>query len=452
MRSLILLLDRAAPSFCYYASPASAEPRAMSAAVLDDALAWGAARGLALQVLAGAQGVPAAVRERLAGREHICYLPAAAPGLEPDDVPVVDASAPEPVERLTADKHMIAILRVPRDQIAAWPGVWRALAGRVERVVLVLLELERWTEEDLARYRESLEEAALHLGAQYAAGRLIELSALSDRLVLDAPVECGAGVDHLTVDPEGLLYLCPGFALDGLAAVGDLRGEPQVPNAQLLTRERAPICTRCDAYHCRRCVHLNLRATEEINTPPWQICRAAHHDREVARGLLGRLHARGQLRQLAPIPSVSYEEPFEALTGHKMRVVPRPRPTPPTRNYQVFMVPLLGDPAKEESMTKKEPTLTAQTSVGRVTPEERDEIKELFMRKNALNELFLTLSKLDAATLDSNPLYDKVVRDMGQVTLQFQSWWDTKAKVYGWKSKAGGSWNIDFETCEIYLT
>ena len=89
--------------------------------------------------------------------------------------------------------------------------------------------------------------------------------------------------------------------------------------------------------------------------------------------------------------------------------------------------------------------------LGRVTTEERDEIRELFMRRSALSELFLSLAKLDAESLSKSPLYDRVVRDMGRASVDFQEWWDSKAKKYSWEGKAGGSWRIDFESCEIFL-
>ena len=86
---------------------------------------------------------------------------------------------------------------------------------------------------------------------------------------------------------------------------------------------------------------------------------------------------------------------------------------------------------------------------GKVTMEERDEIKALFLRKNALSELFLVLSRLDSGSLD--PLYEKVVKDMGETAQAFHSWWDNKVAQYGWKGIEGGNWRVDFVTCEVYL-
>ena len=83
--------------------------------------------------------------------------------------------------------------------------------------------------------------------------------------------------------------------------------------------------------------------------------------------------------------------------------------------------------------------------VGKVTPEERNEIQALFERKNGLTEL----AKIVSA--DNVELYEKLVKDMGETSTKFQQWWDGKAKYYGWESHPKGNWEINFQTCEITL-
>ena len=83
--------------------------------------------------------------------------------------------------------------------------------------------------------------------------------------------------------------------------------------------------------------------------------------------------------------------------------------------------------------------------VGQVTVEEKNEIQTLFERRNGLNEL----AKI--VTADNTELYEKLVKDMGQTSSKFQSWWDTMAQKYQWESAENGNWEINFETCEIYL-
>lgn len=84
-------------------------------------------------------------------------------------------------------------------------------------------------------------------------------------------------------------------------------------------------------------------------------------------------------------------------------------------------------------------------TVGHVTPEERDEIQLLFERRNGLNEL----AKI--VTVENSDLYEKLVKDLGETGTRFQAWWNRMVSKYQWESTEGGNWEINFETCEIYL-
>lgn len=83
--------------------------------------------------------------------------------------------------------------------------------------------------------------------------------------------------------------------------------------------------------------------------------------------------------------------------------------------------------------------------VGQVTPEERNEIQTLFERRNGLNELAKIL------TVDNTELYEKLVKDLGETGTKFQGWWDRMAEKYKWEAADDGNWEINFDTCEIFL-
>lgn len=83
--------------------------------------------------------------------------------------------------------------------------------------------------------------------------------------------------------------------------------------------------------------------------------------------------------------------------------------------------------------------------VGQVTVNEKNEIQTLFERRNGLNELAKIL------TTDNTELYEMLVKDLGETGAKFQGWWDRMAEKYQWESVEGGNWEIDFDTCEIYL-
>lgn len=89
--------------------------------------------------------------------------------------------------------------------------------------------------------------------------------------------------------------------------------------------------------------------------------------------------------------------------------------------------------------------MTIKEVIGQVTVEEKNEIQALFERRNGLNEL----AKI--VTVDNVELYEKLVKDLGETGTNFQNWWNRMAAKYQWKSMENGNWEINFETCEIFL-
>lgn len=83
--------------------------------------------------------------------------------------------------------------------------------------------------------------------------------------------------------------------------------------------------------------------------------------------------------------------------------------------------------------------------IGQVTTKEKNEIQALFERRNGLNELSQIL------TVENEALYEKLVKDLGETGAKFQDWWNRMGEKYNWESVEGGNWEIDFDTCNIYL-
>lgn len=84
-------------------------------------------------------------------------------------------------------------------------------------------------------------------------------------------------------------------------------------------------------------------------------------------------------------------------------------------------------------------------AVGTVTTEERNEIQQLFERRNGLNELAKIL------TVDNKELYEKLVKDFAETHTRFQDWWYRMGEKYDWERAEDCNWEIDFNTCDIYL-
>ena len=59
--------------------------------------------------------------------------------------------------------------------------------------------------------------------------------------------------------------------------------------------------------------------------------------------------------------------------------------------------------------------MSEKKQIGKVTPEERNEIQTLFERRNGLNELANILK------IDNEELYEKLVKDLGDTGIKFQN-------------------------------
>lgn len=82
--------------------------------------------------------------------------------------------------------------------------------------------------------------------------------------------------------------------------------------------------------------------------------------------------------------------------------------------------------------------------VGKVTEEEKNVILALFERRNGLTELAKVVTK-------SDEIYERLIADMGVTSTKFQQWWDNMSAKYQWESTPNGHWEINFDTCEIFL-
>ena len=149
-----------------------------------------------------------------------------------------------------------------------------------------------------------------------ACGGSSQINVLSDRIFASSHLNCNAGIEHLTISPDGRLYIWPGFYVDNpSSSIGDIWSEYKIINKYLLDYDHAPICRKCDASQCRRCVWLNVKMTGELNTPSKEQCMAAHIERNCSRELFY------QLREYdfgfmpdKDICEIDYLDPFDLIT------------------------------------------------------------------------------------------------------------------------------------------
>mgnify|MGYP002623291819 CR=1 FL=1 len=184
--------------------------------------------------------------------------------------------------------------------------------SKVTRLNIVITDIESFKEEDFERYKQILETISGCLEKLYVEGKSPQLNLLTDRMMLSAMNNCGAGDTNITLAPNGKFYVCPAFYYEDEAdCIGDLENGLDIKNKQLYKLEYAPICRHCDAWQCKRCVWLNRKTTLEVNTPSHEQCVMAHLERNASRELLQNIRKHGTFLPETEIEEIDYLDPFD---------------------------------------------------------------------------------------------------------------------------------------------
>ena len=184
---------------------------------------------------------------------------------------------------------------------------------KVSRLIVVLTDVESFTEEDFAHYKSLLGKLSTSLEQLYVEGKTPQLNLLTDRMMLKQMNNCGAGDTTITLAPNGKFYVCPAFYYeDETDSIGDLEHGLDIKNKQLYRLDHAPICRHCDAWQCKRCIWLNRKTTLEVNTPSHEQCVVAHLERNASRELLTSIRKYGTfLPEQEEIKEIHYLDPFD---------------------------------------------------------------------------------------------------------------------------------------------
>ena len=248
--------------------------------------------------------------------DHAKIVPLALQKLYPDAVLVLDADEGSLFSAMNNSLDRNLILRVGKLNLRRCSDLFQSLVGKFKRLSIHLVGVEYFTPADFAVYADELSKIAKLLSRLYRDEQAIEVNVLTDRIMLTSMRNCDAGVKHFTVAPNGKCYICPAFYYDDESSfIGAFDGK----NGFTVTRvagvdlKSAPLCTRCDAFHCKRCVYLNRKTTLELNVPSEQQCTVAHIEREASRNLLNDLGSIEPFRRLPRIAELTYSDPLELI-------------------------------------------------------------------------------------------------------------------------------------------
>lgn len=308
MQYLVILLDDTSVAYCHADNPLK-ERRLMPLDTLRKAILFGMKQNLMIQYVYPDYDLPEEYNALIESIDHVKIG---------RDVRVYNG-----VPASVVGKNVV--LRLTIGEFIAGQYDIAALLPQVERLNICLTDIAAFRDEQAEDYKKALETLNAVLVNLYKKENPTQVNMLTDRLVLTEMYNCEAGIGNITVAPNGKFYLCPAFYYDeqmGISnrmnhstkdasrSVGDLDSGLQIPNKQLLELDHAPLCRKCDAYHCHRCIWLNDRLTMDANTPSHQQCVLAHLERNAGRELQQMLAAQG-LHTGNEIPEVDYLDPFD---------------------------------------------------------------------------------------------------------------------------------------------
>ncbi|MGA3287153.1 MAG: CXXX repeat peptide maturase [Bacteroidota bacterium] len=387
MKFLIVPIDKSSISFCYYENPYSGiDPEPISLSTLKIAIDYAQANGLTINFLYGQMDPPLPYRSIIESVSHAKIVPLALANVYPESIVVIESGEIKQVTGISLGPDRNLIVRIDKDRLPQLAKTLPLLFGAFHRLNLCITGLERITETELDLYSQQLLMLAETVADRYRRGDIFELNFLSDRLILNNMKNCEAGCEHLTVGSDGRLYLCPAFLYDNPdISVGDLTDGIHIPNADLLQLDHAPLCSLCDAYHCKRCIYLNKKLTLEINTPSRQQCVASHKERNASEKLFTLLQDLPAFTAMKKIPAIDYNDPFILL--QQMRNAPSANRD--VKEESTFMKS--SNPEIEINDPRLKPRSTAETT-GFESVEPGDQsIKEILFRICKMQEEILEL-------------------------------------------------------------
>ena len=318
---LIILLDDTSTSYCHYDNPKT-ERRLISLDDLRKGIFFAMKENLMIQFVYPDYHLPQEYVDVIDTIDHSDIVSSACKDeelLSIADVIVYNGWAN--IGTVQAGSNAAYVLRSTKAELFdRYKQLIPFLCG-ITRLNIVITDVETFNDTDFETYKGLLKVLADAIEKQYVDGKSPQLNLLTDRMMLDKMNNCNAGVENITLAPDGRFYICPAFYLAGddddyglgksKFSIGDLNTGLDIKNPQLYRLDHAPLCRRCDAYQCKRCVWLNRKTTYEVNTPSHEQCVVGHLERNASRDLLYSIRKHGMFLPNKEIKEIDYLDPFD---------------------------------------------------------------------------------------------------------------------------------------------
>lgn len=324
LQYLVILLDDTSVAYCHANNPLK-ERNLIPVETLKKGIIFGMKNNLMIQYVFPDHRLPIEYHKIIESIDNVKICPInQIPDTGFDNENESDVEVANSVPEKVKAKNLV--LRLKFSEILTKKDEISKLLGKHYRLNICITDVENFTDEDIAKYQQLLNDWNITLLDLYKEGKSPQLNILTDRMMLDKMHNCDAGVNNITLAPNGKFYLCPAFYYDEKLkvsnqmnhhkpssdnSVGDLDNGLNIPNSQLLKLDHAPLCRNCDAYQCRRCIWLNNKLTWDNNTPSHQQCVMSHIERNASRDLLAKIRKIGEFMSEIDIKEIDYLDPFD---------------------------------------------------------------------------------------------------------------------------------------------
>lgn len=305
---IVILLDDTSTSFCHYTNE-KADRRLIPLQTLKDGICYAMKENLNIQFVYPNYKLPKEYLAAIDSIDHTDIYPAEMS----DNADVVVFDSLIAAKDYVFKEEVAYLIRTDKISLFNEYKIIGEILDKVTRLNVVITDIETFTEDDFMVYKSLLSKLAERVEQIYVSGKSPQLNLLTDRIMLEKMNNCGAGDTSVTLAPDGKFYVCPAFYLsaDGYT-IGDMVNGLEIKNSQLYRLDHAPLCRRCDAWQCKRCIWMNRKTTLEVNTPSHEQCVVAHLERSASRKLLIDIRKHGKFMSGSEdIKEIDYLDPFD---------------------------------------------------------------------------------------------------------------------------------------------
>lgn len=305
---IVILLDDTSTSFCHYMNE-KADRRLIPLQTLKDGICYAMKENLNIQFVYPNYKLPKEYLAAIDSIDHTDIYPAEMS----DNADVVVFDSLIAAKDYVFKEEVAYLIRTDKVSLFNEYKIIGEILDKVTRLNVVITDIETFTEDDFMAYKSLLSNLAERVEQIYVSGKSPQLNLLTDRIMLEKMNNCGAGDTSVTLAPDGKFYVCPAFYLsaDGYT-IGDMVNGLEIKNSQLYRLDHAPLCRRCDAWQCKRCIWMNRKTTLEVNTPSHEQCVVAHLERNASRKLLIDTRKHGKFMSGSEdIKEIDYLDPFD---------------------------------------------------------------------------------------------------------------------------------------------